>query len=493
MTDGGAGRPSDADLPGLWILSDDPRIAEQVARAMHGSGTQVLRLERFPDPGGGGESIYPDWLIADLGSKCLRAADLESFKREHPESQLFLIAGDPRSPVPSELARLGVRHWFLRPLDLDAVRRVLRAALRSRKAEIARLRTRSREHPTFDDLIGRDPAFLRACELARRAAGSPSTVILLEGETGTGKGVFARAIHRESPRAGGPFVEVNCASLPGGLLESELFGHERGAFTHAQTAKPGLLELADSGTFFLDEVAETDPQVQAKILKFLDSGTFRRVGGIEEREVDVRVLAATQKDLERESNEGRFRLDLFHRLHVIRVRIPPLRERRKDVRLLLGHYLAQFAGRLGKGAIAWGEDALKLLEAHSWPGNTRELVNLCERVALLSPGPGEIRPGDLPELAGAMRAVRIERSKRGLQVAIPEGVGFDAIERAILLHAIERAGGNVSGAASALMMGRGQLRYRMERLGISPDELTTAGGRRRGAGPRRGARKASAE
>ncbi|MBD3161904.1 MAG: AAA family ATPase, partial [Candidatus Latescibacteria bacterium] len=291
--------------------------------------------------------------------------------------------------------------------------------------------------------------------------------VLIEGETGTGKGVFAKAIHRESPRADGPFVEVNCASLPGQLLESELFGHERGAFTHAQSAKPGLLELADSGTFFLDEVGETAPQVQAKVLKFLDSGHYRRLGGIEEREVDVRILAATQKDLEAESAAGRFRSDLFHRLHVIRIRIPSIRERPGDARLLLQHYLGEFARRQGRPDLEWSEEALARLEARPWPGNVREIVNLCERVVLMAQDKRTVGTEDLPELPDAAEPTfRARLEGTTVRVEIPDGVRFDDLERAILESALARHGGNVSRAAQSLGMGRGQFRYRMSRLGM---------------------------
>jgi two-component system response regulator AtoC len=309
---------------------------------------------------------------------------------------------------------------------------------------------------------------VEACDLAARAALSTSTVVLIQGETGTGKGLVARAIHRRSPRSAGPFVEVNCASLPGQLLESELFGHEKGAFTHAQSAKPGLLELADGGSFFLDEVGETDPAVQAKVLKFLDSGRYRRVGGIEEREVDVRVLAATQKNLEDEVREGRFRADLYHRLHVVSVRIPPLRERPGDARLLLEHFLHDFAARQGRPQIRWGAEAMQRLEKHAWPGNVREIVNLCERVVLLAGERAEIIPSDLPEPLGDRRVVRAARDVGAkLRLEVPEGISFDEIERAVLEQALDRNQGNVSAAAASLGMGRGQFRYRMERLGMS--------------------------
>ncbi len=449
------------------MVGNDPRLAEIVMGVVAGSGTQVRTLMSLPSPPEEFPPIRPDWLLADLRSKGVVPTSLEQFKRAYPACQLFLVAGDPKAPVPVELARLGVRHWFVLPVDADEVRRVFRAALRSHRALLERQRRQSREIPDFRDIIGAAPAFLEACDLAARAALSPSTVVLIQGETGTGKGLISRAIHRRSPRSAGPFVEVNCASLPGQLLESELFGHEKGAFTHAQSAKPGLLELADGGSFFLDEVGETDPTVQAKVLKFLDSGRYRRVGGIEEREVDVRVLAATQKNLEEEVRSGRFRTDLYHRLHVVSVRIPPLRERPGDARLLLEHFLHEFAVRQGRGHLVWSPEALQLLEKHAWPGNVREIVNLCERVVLLAGERDEVAAADLPEPLGDRRVVRATRGPGAkLRLEIPERVTFDEIERAALEQAFERNEGNVSAAAASLGMGRGQFRYRMERLGM---------------------------
>ncbi len=451
---------------GFWVIGDDPLLRDIVHGVVARTGTLVRAMSSVPDDLADLSFDRPNWLLADLGSRSVSPNDLERLKELYPHCQLFLVADHPNAPVPAELARLGVRHWFLRPLDPVAIRKVFRAAIRSRRNELDRQRRRRLDLPRFKDLLGKAPSFRNACEMAIRAAVSPSTVVLIEGETGTGKGVFARAIHKESPRSKEAFVEVNCASLPGTLLESELFGHEKGAFTHAQSAKPGLLELADSGTFLLDEVAETDPQVQAKILKFLDSGRYRRVGGIEEREIDVRVLAATQKDLEQETRSGRFRRDLFHRLHVIRVRIPPVRERPGDIRILLEHFLSLFAQKEGNPDLRWSTEALRTLSSREWPGNVREIVNLCERVVLLSRGKSTVGLADLPETPIENHVVIGEKSDGRLKVDFPEGFTFEAIERAVLEDALEKVGGNVSAAATRLGMGRGQLRYRMEKLGM---------------------------
>ena len=456
--------PSD-DSPGFWVIGEEPRLNEIVNGVVAGTGTQVRALPSLPEPVEEEPPIRPDWLLADLGSRQVSAAGLERFKKAHPSCQLFLVA-EPNTPVPAELGRLGVRHWFARPFDPADLKRVFRAALRSRRAELARLRDRSQELTRFSRMIGKAPAFLEACDLARRAASSASTVILIEGETGTGKSLFARAIHRESPRSKEPFVEVDCATIPGQLLESELFGHEKGAFTHAQTSKPGLLELADAGTFFLDEIGETDPQVQAKILKFLDSGRYRRVGGIEEREVDVRLLTATQKDLREEMKEGRFRGDLFHRIHVIGIRIPPIRERPGDARLILEHYLRIFALKQGRPELRWSEAALQKLVRHSWPGNVREIVNLCERAVLLVRDKQEIGPEDLADTVTTDPVLRASRENGKLRIELPERTTFEEVERAVIEWELERSDGNISHAAANLGMGRGQLRYRMARLGM---------------------------
>jgi DNA-binding NtrC family response regulator len=402
---------------------------------------------------------------------------LAKLKQEIPALPVVMLTGHQDIKSAVRATQLGAFDYLTKPFHNEEIVVVVRRALQARalQLEVEDLRRQLGAGGGLVSQMGPSPQVRGLVEQVRAVAGTSFTVLVM-GETGSGKELVAQAIHRESERNAKPFVAVDCGAIPEQLLESELFGHEKGAFTHAQSAKPGLLELADAGSFFLDEVGETDPTVQAKVLKFLDSGRYRRVGGLEEREVDVRVLAATQKDLEEEVRAGRFRADLYHRLHVVSVRIPPLRERAGDARLLLEHFLREFARRQGRPQLRWSPEAMQRLERHTWPGNVREIVNLCERVVLLARGDSEIGPQDLPEPLGDNRVVRATRdTAKKLLLEVPEGITFDEIERGVLEQALDRSQRNVSAAAASLGMGRGQFRYRMERLGMieSPQQPVT--------------------
>jgi transcriptional regulator with GAF, ATPase, and Fis domain len=390
---------------------------------------------------------------------------------------VLLVGAEESTLNPRSLGSAVVRHWFFRPVVPQVVVETLRAAGRSLARERREKERHTRSLASLDDFVGTHPALRETLDLARRVAASPSTSVLVLGETGTGKGLLARAIHGESPRALGPFVEINCAAIPANLIESELFGHTRGAFTSAVRDKPGLLELADSGTAFLDEIGELEPVVQAKILKFLDDGVLRRLAATSTVRVNARVIAATNRDLEGEVRDGRFRLDLYHRLSVMVLRLPPLRERREDIALLAERFLAEQSRGLRREPMTWSGAALEALTAYDWPGNVRELMNLTERLALLAPPGTPVDIGHLP--AGMLARVPLLRvlGTGGVPLVVlpPEGVSFDAVERAVLEAALRMAGGNVTQAATLLGMGRGSLRYRLDRL-----QLEVGSSRRRG-------------
>ncbi len=401
---------------------------------------------------------------------------LVAFKERYPRCQIFLIGRTDSDLSPRQLGPSIVRHWFFRPIEADGIIRILQLAGRSISRAWRERHRHSRSLAGLDSLLGRHPRFLETIELARKAAESATTTVLVLGETGTGKGLLARAIHADSPRSYGPYVDINCAALPQNLLESELFGHVRGAFTSAYREKPGLLELADGGTAFLDEIGELDPALQVKILKFLDDGMIRRVQGTEAAHVDVRMIAATNRDLDREVREGRFRLDLFHRLGVLLLRLPSLRERGEDIPLLARHYLGELSRRLRGRTLDWTPEALEVLSGYAWPGNIRELINVTERIALLAGGNDPITVEDLPPgLASRTPVVKAGDAGSAPLICLPpEGLDFDTIERAILEEALKLTSGNVTRAASLLRMGRGSLRYRLERLEIQ----SRASGRR---------------
>jgi transcriptional regulator with GAF, ATPase, and Fis domain len=330
--------------------------------------------------------------------------------------------------------------------------------------QVASLRTALDDRFGFDAIIGRAPNFIAAVGDARKVAGTGTTV-LLTGESGTGKEVLARAIHHASPRAEGPFIALNCAALPETLIESELFGHERGAFTGADKLKRGRFELAAGGTLFLDEVGELSPPAQAKLLRVLQERRYERVGGTATLEADVRLIAATNRDLERVVAEARFREDLYYRLAVFRVHLPALRERSDDVVLLADHFVRQLGGEMGKPNPGLSREARDLLVAHSWPGNIRELQNAIERALILAEG----------ELISAGQLGIVARLSRDVTPAAAPAPDIDRhadvralaeVEKQMIADALRRANGNKSRAAAALGLSRTQLLRRLRRFGL---------------------------
>jgi len=379
----------------------------------------------------------------------------------------------------------GAYDYLAKPFDLDEVLLLAERALAAGRLtqEVARLKTGLQEVWEFGALIGRHPRMQEVYKTIGRIAASDVT-ILLRGESGTGKELVARAIHHYSRRAGRPFVAVSSAAIPGTLLESELFGHERGAFTDAKERKLGKLELAHGGTLFLDEIGDMPPELQTKLLRALQERTIERVGGQESLRIDVRVLAATNRDLETMMREGRFREDLFYRLNVVTVTLPPLRERRRDIPLLVEHLLAKYAAELGERGVA--PEALDRLVGHDWPGNVRELENVVQR-AMVMATTGVILPEHLPigpVSAAASVAIDatleeiIERKLlecvRGLREHASANL-YDLmiglIEKPLLRAVLRETGGNQVRAAQILGINRNTLRKKLTEHGIDPDTV----------------------
>jgi transcriptional regulator with PAS, ATPase and Fis domain len=326
----------------------------------------------------------------------------------------------------------------------------------------------ARDAGTLDQLVGecRDITGLktrirRVVQMESTDGNSPPS-ILITGETGCGKELVARACHYESPRRDGPFIEVNCAAIPANLLESELFGHERGAFTDAGERKIGLIEAADGGTLFLDEIGEAEPAIQAKMLKVLEDQRIRRLGSVQERRVDVRVIAATNQLLEQRVTEGRFRADLLYRLRVIHFVVPPLRERGTDIGLLANRFLDQFARRYGKAALKFTPAAIAALSAYSWPGNVRELRNIVEQTVLIVQH-DTIDATDL-SLPQITPPAAIETAP-----TLAEGIELATVELDLIRQALEKTGWNITQAARMLGISRDTLRYRMEKHRLTRD------------------------
>jgi DNA-binding NtrC family response regulator len=352
--------------------------------------------------------------------------------------------------------------WFLaKPLENDALGALLQRAL-----ENSRLRREVEEHrrEKMQPLIGESQSLKRALQRLEKAGMSGTATVLIHGETGTGKGLLARYLHAHSARTAGAFVELNCSAIPEQLLESELYGHEKGAFTDAKRFKKGLFELADGGTLFLDEIGEMTPGLQAKLLHVLENRTFRRVGGDADITVDVRVIAATHRDLKKAVAEGRFREDLYYRLNVVPIEVPPLRERPDDIRVLAEHYVSWFCHDLGRNPARLHPQALAALTAYAWPGNVRELKNTIERIVLLE-AEDEIRLEHLPTEMHHPSATASGGDP------FPSGAvrPLAEIEKLAIEHALRVCDGNKTRAAQQLGISRQTLRTKLKEYAIADD------------------------
>ena len=394
---------------------------------------------------------------------------LRTWRDEHTQTQLILLLPKDYAGADRLALILGARHILYKPYRAKDLTKILAMAaqgigMRKRKSA---LEQRARQPQGFEEIIAASEQMLGVIELARKVARSDTTSIMITGECGTGKGAFAKAMHLASPRREGPFIDVNCAAIPRNLLESEFFGHEKGAFTDAKDEKMGLFECANGGTIFLDEVGEIDYSLQAKLLKFLDTRTIRRLSGTRFLPVDVRVVSATNRDLRAAVEEKRFREDLYYRLNVVEIRIPPLRDRAADIRPIALAYTERFSQRLNKGEVVLAEEAIAALERYSWPGNVRELINVIERAVLLN-ATGRLEPSEFPftkEAHETMIPLREERET--IVIDLPqEGVPLEAVERALIAAALGRTGGNITRAAGLLRVGRGTLRYKMKKYGM---------------------------
>jgi DNA-binding NtrC family response regulator len=385
---------------------------------------------------------------------------LRQIKDLSPDTLVILMTAFSTVEHAVTAMKHGAYHYLNKPFNLDDVSAIVEKALETSRLrrEVRLLRGSQSRDYGFDRIIGSSPAMVEAKSLLERIAASPATTVLLTGETGTGKDLAAKAIHYNSDRAAKPFVNITCSALPEQLLESELFGHERGAFTDARQQKRGLLETADGGTLFLDEIGEMTPGLQAKLLRFLEERTFKRVGGLNDIRVDVRVVAATNRALEDEVKAGRFRDDLFYRLQVMPVRLPPLRERVGDIRLLVAHYIDRYNREFRKHVRGLQPAAQALLDQYRWPGNVRELRNAIERAMLLADN----------GLLGAEDFATLSRGSTPTAFRLPpEGVDLETVERQLVIQALQRARGNQTQAGHLLGINRDQIRYRIEKFGLT--------------------------
>jgi DNA-binding NtrC family response regulator len=397
---------------------------------------------------------------------------LRKLKEIDPTLPVVMLTGHGTVEHAVRAIKMGAYEFMLKPPDLDHLGVVLERALEHArlKREVEHLRA---SNPNAQPIVGGSETLAKALLRLERAAKSGTSTVLIRGETGSGKELMARFLHEKSARAGGPFIELNCSAIPETLLESELYGHERGAFTDAKRFKKGLFELADGGTLFLDEIGEMAPQLQAKLLRVLETRTFRRVGGHADITVDVRVVAATHRDLSKMVAEGRFREDLYFRLNVVPVEIPPLRERVDDVAILAEHFLQRFCRELGRPAVRLDPAALEIMRAYAWPGNVRELKNVIERVVLLEAEDvilSEHLPLEMTRPQGAGASGGAGAASLASQ-PFPAGVvrPFTEIEKMAIEHALRVCDGNKTRAATLLGISRQTLRTKLKEYALGDD------------------------
>ena len=448
-------------MPSLLLVDDDAAIRDLLGRffgrkgwTVHEVGTGTAAIRTY-------EAERCDLVLLDLELPDLNGIPILQRLREHDEDvTVIMLTGHADIEVAVEAMRLGAENFLTKPFELDHL-----SAVVDRAAEKARLRrhnrvltdTVTRDGPDSGDL-GVSPRMQELATRVERMASGDGT-ILLQGETGTGKGWVARRIHERSSRRGGPFVEVNCGGLSATFLESELFGHEKGAFTDARSRKEGLFEVADGGTVFLDEVGDLAPELQPKLLKVLEDQRFRRLGGTHELSVDIRLIAATNHDLQDRVRNGAFRQDLYYRLAVLPLELPPLRERTsEDVAALIYDILDELRRRINAGPRSIDDRALAALVRHPWPGNIREVRNLIERVLILATDEDEIRLSHLPaDMRGAVHPT---------PVGFDEPLTLEEVERRHLAHVLELNEGNRSRTARVLGISRAALYDKMDRYGL---------------------------
>jgi two-component system, NtrC family, response regulator PilR len=459
---------TDRRPPRILVVDDERSMRELLAIVLRREGYEVLLAENGRSAIDLLEREPVDILISDIKMPDLSGVDvLRAAKKIDQDILGIMITAFASTETAVEAMRLGACDYLSKPFDIDLLKMKVREKIENRnlrQENVLLKRSLGLAHQ-FSNIIGRSEPMLAVFKMIETVARTNST-ILLTGESGTGKGLVAEALHFHSLRRHKPMVSLNCGAMPENLLESELFGHMRGAYTGADSNKKGLLEVAEKGTIFLDEIGEMSAVMQVKLLRVLQERRFRRVGGLEELTADIRVIAATNQDLTRLIEEGRFREDLFYRINVIPIALPPLRERREDIGLVAEHFLAKYAGQMGKQINGISHEAMELLTRYDWPGNIRELENVVERAVAL-----EASPTILPESLPASVRGDAPRAAQAPVDGLPES-GFDLvahvkeIERGYIAEALKKAGGIQVKAADLLGMSFRSFRYYVKKYNL---------------------------
>lgn len=448
------------DQTTVLIVDDEPSIRLSVAAKIAESGYEVIEAGSLKEARA---SLSPNLDVVLLDYRLPDGAGFELLKEiseQHPEVPVIMLTAHTSVSHAVAAMSAGAFHYVGKPVDLDELSLLVEKALETTRLrrEVRSLRAERARSAEDSSIVGRSPEMASVAELLSRIAASPGSTVLVTGESGTGKDLVARAIHEQSERRKGPFLNITCSALPGALLESELFGHERGAFTDAKQRKIGLLEHAEGGTVFLDEIGELELGLQAKLLRFLEDKTFRRVGGHTDIRADVRFVAATNVELREAVKRHAFREDLYYRLAVLMIKLPALREREGDAELLATHFIDRFNAEFGRNVRSINPNALHLIRTYPWPGNVRELKNAMERAVLLARGDVLTRD-DFDMLA----STSIEECSFRLPAG---GLDMRDVEKSLVEQALKRTRGNRTRAAKLLGMNRDQIRYRIEHFGL---------------------------
>lgn len=455
----------------ILIVDDEPFIRLALREALRSWDYETLEAGTVVEATKIFDEEEPSVVLLDIELPDGSGLDvLTTIKEKNPESVVIMVTGSVDVPNTVAALRGGAHDFIGKPVRLEELRVTLSNALETHalRREVKRARAERTRGSGFDAIIGESPAINRVIDLSKRVAASNVSSILLFGETGTGKDLFARAIHFASERADSPYLAINCAALPATLIESELFGYEKGAFTDAKQRKEGLFEQAQGGTIFLDEIGELELALQAKLLRVLEEGEFRRVGGLKDLPLDVRIIAASNRNLKKAAEAGEFRLDLYFRLSVIQIDIPPLRERGDDVLLLSQHYITLAnRKRIGKSLEGLAAGTIRIFKSYGWTGNVRELRNVIERASILEEGKF-ITTAHLPaDLLGYGEGLIGENS--AVFMLPMEGVALESVEFELAKQAVERTKGNLTQAAKLLDISRDQLRYKLKKSGNYTD------------------------
>jgi DNA-binding NtrC family response regulator len=452
--------------PRVLVVDDEHLIRWSLEQHLEKNGYEVITTSNGREAVQIVQDVLPEAVLLDIQMPGMDGIEvLRAIREIDPDVPVVMITAHGGVGSAVAAMKLGAYDYVEKPFDIERITVLLANALERRtlKGEVTRFRSEQGRRYGLERMVGESPAIRQVKETIEKIARSDAATVLLQGESGTGKDLAAKIVHYQSARGDFPFVEINCSALPETLVESELFGHERGAYTDAKTMRRGLFELADGGTVFLDEIGDMPLGLQPKLLKVIEEKTFRRIGSARDIRVDVRVIAATNKNLAELARARAFREDLFYRLNVIPLRLPPLRERREDVPSLVRHFVEAFSRECRKPIRGVDPSAERLLAAYDWPGNVRELRNVIERAIILENAPSILPTHLPPEIVSPVPPAPEER---GGIVVTEKGVSLEEVEKELIGQALNLAAGNQVKAARLLHLTRDVLRYRMKKYGF---------------------------